>query len=276
MVMKMNKFVKTENVFSIDSIGYALDRVFPSDFVYDGESHPSVEFVYVQSGKLEVVEEENVYIMEAGELIVHGPMKFHRLKSTGNTSPHVYNLSAVISGIVPESLYGGVFRLDKGEQDAFLKIFQNAEQFEASSNPDCYLGQEIVSELGAFIVRISRRTSKSNKLSDEPCAAVYRNLVETMNREIYANLSLSDIARREHISVSYVKALFYRYAGISPKTYYISLRTNEAARLLSEDMPINEISEKMNFSSPNYFSLFFKKNMGVTPNDYKKSIYGRI
>jgi len=274
--MQMNKFVKTENVFEIESIGYALDRIFPSDFVYDGESHPSVEFVYVQSGKLEVVEEEKVYLMEGGELIVHGPMKFHRLKSTGNTSPHVYNLSAHISGKVPESLYGGVFRLDKFEQDEFLKILKNARQFEASQGSDCYLGQEIASELGAFVVRISRTSSASNKLSDEPCAAVYRNLVETMNREIYSNLTLSDIAAREHISVSYVKALFYRFAGISPKSYYISLRTNEAARLLSMDMPINEISEKMNFSSPNYFSLFFKKNMGVTPNDYKKTTYGRI
>ena len=157
--MQVNKFVKTENVFEIESIGYALDRIFPSDFVYDGESHPSVEFVYVQSGKLEVVEEEKVYLMEGGELIVHGPMKFHRLKSTGNTSPHVYNLSAHISGKVPESLYGGVFRLDKFEQDEFLKILKNARQFETSQGSDCYLGQEIASELGAFVVRISRTSS---------------------------------------------------------------------------------------------------------------------
>ena len=97
-----------------------------------------------------------------------------------------------------------------------------------------------------------------------------------MNREVYTNLSLSDFAAKEHISVSYVKTLFYRYAGISAKSYYISLRVNEATKLLVADVPIREIAEKMNFSSPNYFSLFFKKHMGVTPNEYKKNETGRI
>ena len=124
----MNRFVKTESVFCIESIGYALDRIFPEDFVYNGESHPTIEFVYVQSGMIEVVEEEKVYIMEAGDFIVHGPMEFHRLKSASNTTPHIYNLSANITGKLPERLYSGVFRLNPYEQDRFLKIFKSAEE----------------------------------------------------------------------------------------------------------------------------------------------------
>lgn len=272
----MNKFAKVENVFSIQSIGYALNRVFPADFVYDGESHPSIEIVYVQSGKLEVVEEENVYVMEAGDLIIHGPMEFHRLKSMAGTTPHVYNLSAIVEGKVPQRLYGGVFRLNRHEREEFIKIFESASRFESSENQDLYSGQKLASELGLFVVRICREGSLSNKLSEDNCANTYRNLIETMNREVYTNLSLSDFAAKEHISVSYVKALFYRYAGISAKSYYISLRVNEAAKLLVADVPIREIAEKMNFSSPNYFSLFFKKHMGVTPNEYKKNETGRI
>ncbi len=268
----MNRFVNTENVFNIKSIGYALDRVFPSNFVYDGESHPSIEIVYVQSGKLEVVEEENVYIMESGDLIIHGPMEFHRLKSMENTTPHVYNLSAVIDGEVPERLYSGVFRPDKFEQNEFLRVFKAVAEFEDLPEPDPYLGQMVASELAALIVRICREGSIISKLSADSCANVYRNLVETMNKEVCANLTLADIAEKEHISVSYVKALFYRYAGISAKSYYSSLRVNEAIRLLATDMPVNEIAEKMNFSSPNYFSLFFKKSMGVTPHEYRKNI----
>jgi len=265
----MNRFVEIENIFNIKSIGYALDRVFPSSFVYYGESHPSVEIVYVKSGKLEVVEDENVYEMESGDLIIHAPMEFHRLKSMADTTPHVYNLSAIIEGNAPDKLYRGVFRLDRAEQDEFLRIFESAGKFEASVEPDGYFGQKVAFDLGSFIVRICREGSISNKLSGDNCAATYRRLVEIMNTEVCANLTLSDIAAKEHISVSYVKTLFYRYAGISAKSYYTSLRVKRATELLLDGVPANEIAEKMNFSSPNYFSLFFKNRLGVTPNEYK-------
>ena len=272
----MNRFAKIENVFTLQSIGYALNRVFPADFVYDGESHPSIEIVYVQSGKLEVVEEENVYVMEAGDLIIHAPMEFHRLKSMSGTTPHVYNLSVIAQGKLPERLYSGVFHLDRHEREEFIKIFDSGAKLEASEKADDYFGQKVAFELGLFIVKICREGSLSNKLSEDSCANTYRKLIETMNKEVYTNLSLSDIAAKEHISVSYVKALFYRYAGISAKSYYISLRTYEASKLLMAGIPVREIAEMMNFSSPNYFSLFFKKYMGLTPNEYRKRESGRV
>jgi two-component system response regulator YesN len=43
-----------------------------------------------------------------------------------------------------------------------------------------------------------------------------------------------------------------------------------AARLLDEGFSATEIADKMNFSSPNYFSVFFKKHTGTMPSEYKK------
>ena len=92
-----------------------------------------------------------------------------------------------------------------------------------------------------------------------------------MNEEIYNNISLERLAQLNFMSVSYVKLLFRRYTDISPKSYYSNLRANEAARLVLEGVPIADIAKRMNFSSPNYFTSFFKSHIGMTPLEYRKN-----
>ncbi|MBO5059822.1 MAG: helix-turn-helix domain-containing protein [Clostridia bacterium] len=264
-------FKKVENQFYIKSLAFATDRQFPEDFTYEGESHDFMEIVYIESGEVEVVENEKVYLLGSGDIIFHAPMEFHRIKSAGNTSPRVFNLSARIQGKMPDNLYSGVFNLDINERTEFFRVFKAANKFLAEENPEPYAGQEAAVGLAALIMRICRNNNMNNNFSSEAGALVYKKIVKTMSEEVYSNLSLTELAEKNHISVSYVKALFYRYASTSPKGYYAKLRVNEAARLLADGTPVAEVAEKMNFSSPNYFSLFFKKHMGMTPFEYKKA-----
>jgi AraC-like DNA-binding protein len=84
-------------------------------------------------------------------------------------------------------------------------------------------------------------------------------------------VTLSDIAKRSAVSISTVKPLFFNFLGVSPIKYYSLLQIDEAKRLLNEGLTVSEISEKMNFSSPNYFCSFFKRMAGCTPSKYRKT-----
>ena len=86
-----------------------------------------------------------------------------------------------------------------------------------------------------------------------------------MGEALQENLTISQIAARNAVSVTTVKELFQKYAGISPKAYYSEMRGNEALRLLKAGKDIAEVAELMNFSSPNYFSAFFKRYAGKPP-----------
>ena len=45
----------------------------------------------------------------------------------------------------------------------------------------------------------------------------------------------------------------------------------EAKRLIRErELSVKEISEKLSFDTPNYFSKTFKKKTGMTPLQYRK------
>ena len=43
-----------------------------------------------------------------------------------------------------------------------------------------------------------------------------------------------------------------------------------AKKLLAGGMGVTEVAEKMSFSSQNYFSVVFKRKVGVSPLQYKK------
>ena len=54
--------------------------------------------------------------------------------------------------------------------------------------------------------------------------------------------------------------------------YYINLKIEKAKELLREnELSVKEISEKLSFDTPNYFTKTFKRVTTLTPLEYKKS-----
>lgn len=46
---------------------------------------------------------------------------------------------------------------------------------------------------------------------------------------------------------------------------------NAKILLRYSDLPIWEVAERMNFANPSFFSRFFKRETGMTPNDYRNT-----
>ncbi len=57
--------------------------------------------------------------------------------------------------------------------------------------------------------------------------------------------------------------------GITPNDFLRSVRLKRAATLLAETaLPVGDVARAVGFSSPRYFSQYFKKMFGVTPSAY--------
>jgi AraC-like DNA-binding protein len=90
-----------------------------------------------------------------------------------------------------------------------------------------------------------------------------------------ANLSLQDISDMLKMSSAYVGRIFKKYETISVADYINEMRLLKSILLLEKNnLLVNEISEKVGFSSQSYFFKMFKKRFGTTPKDYriKKSL----
>ncbi len=264
-----NMLYKTNNKFYIDKIGNTYNQHLSKDFDFKGESHFFLEAMYVVSGGVRVAEDEKVYILNEGDVIFFAPMEFHCVKSLKKTALNLMNLSFTVKGDLPSKIFDGVYHLNAEQKAIFIKCFNLAQLYEADNKNNEYIGQYSAANLTSLIIDICTELEAKDAFLTETSARVYTQIVNTMQKSVCDNFSLSDLASSHNISVSYLKKLFMTYANTSPKTFYNSLRAKEAARLLRQGLSVTSTAEKMNFSSPNYFSLFFKKHLGSTPNNYK-------
>ena len=266
----MVKFTPIRNIFEIEGFCSAFKFSWKENFIFSGERHNFWEIVYVKSGEVEITEDENIYTLRAGEVIIHAPMEFHRVKSSGGTSPTGYILSFSTAGELPAPLTEGVFMLDAVQIEEYERICSLAIGF-VENSLDARLGQEASLSLSSFIMRLERELG-TGSLSKTRSAEQYRLIVSFMGEHVTENLTVEDIANSLAVSVSYIKLLFKTYAGVSPKSYFNDLRLKKAFSLLESGSSVSEISYLMNFSSPSYFSSFCKKRVGEPPTRQKTKI----
>ena len=56
--------------------------------------------------------------------------------------------------------------------------------------------------------------------------------------------------------------------------YLLTLRINEAKRMLIEGHSVSETSSEVGFSNPAYFSKSFKKETGISPSQFVENNRG--
>ena len=243
--------------FTIDEFHTAFRFNYNEDFVFRGEAHDFWEINYLKDGRIIMTQDDTVYEMEAGDIIFHQPMAFHREQSAEGSSPSGYTISFHTVGSLPVELTHGVFRLTDAERDELEGIADKLIPFVNDALGDEFEGQLLSCLLSAFCIRLARARASAPSLTSRS-AMQYRDAISRMRDAVYENCTMSEIADACKISTSYLKLLFSTYAGVSPKAYYSALRANEAARLLREGASAAEVSDRMKFSSANYFSFFMK------------------
>ena len=85
-----------EKQIQIKGIYGIIDAKKKPDFVFEGESHPFWEMVYVDKGQVEVQSEKDTIILKQGEIIFHKPNEFHAIKAH-ESSPNFFVISFVCS-----------------------------------------------------------------------------------------------------------------------------------------------------------------------------------
>ncbi|MBQ8527087.1 MAG: response regulator [Lachnospiraceae bacterium] len=85
------------------------------------------------------------------------------------------------------------------------------------------------------------------------------------------DISLDDVSREVDISPYYFSKIFKEETGENFIEYVTGIRIKKAKELLqNSEMSMKEICAEVGYSDPNYFSRTFKKNVGVTPTEFKE------
>lgn len=84
------------------------------------------------------------------------------------------------------------------------------------------------------------------------------------------DLSIEALLEQSGYSPGYTRRLFQEVYHCTPHDYLLTLRMEEAQRLLREtDESVKAITAAVGFNNPSYFYTVFKKQFGVSAQDYR-------
>lgn len=100
-----------------------------------------------------------------------------------------------------------------------------------------------------------------------------KRIVKYVDNKYYSDLKLESIAEIFNYNSSYLGKLFKDTTGKNFNTYLDNVRIEEAKKLLLKDkLKVYEIGEKVGYKNIDYFYCKFKKYVGVSPLNYKKTL----
>nr|HET6903281.1 helix-turn-helix transcriptional regulator [Ktedonobacteraceae bacterium] len=84
-------------------------------------------------------------------------------------------------------------------------------------------------------------------------------------------VTLLDLSRRFHYSVSYISMLFKKEIGTGFQEYLFDCRMQRAKHLLLDPtLRISHIAQQVGYTNPKAFSIAFHKACGIPPTDYRE------
>ena len=106
----------------------------------------------------------------------------------------------------------------------------------------------------------------------EECSNNIVDMAKEFIKENYSKqLSLDEVSYYVNISPYYFSKIFKEGTGENFIEYLTNLRMDKAKEFLkNSDYSMKEICVMVGYTDPNYFSRSFKKNVGVTPTEYKE------
>lgn len=95
--------------------------------------------------------------------------------------------------------------------------------------------------------------------------------IELMDKYYAEDISLQSIASQISVNPSYLSRLFKQEKGENFITYLTRVRIEHAKTyLLSRELRVYEIADKVGYHNYTYFSKIFKKSVGLTPEEYRE------
>lgn len=122
-----------------------------------------------------------------------------------------------------------------------------------------------------FLSKIQEVCQHISTKKEDSTTSITMRAKEYIKNQYHKDISLDDVSREVKISPYYFSKLFKQETGENFIEYLTNIRMEKAKELLSQsEKSMKEICSEVGYSDPNYFSRSFKKNVGVTPTEYKE------
>lgn len=276
---KLCKVLSVKELYCIYSYWYS------PTFYFAGESHEPLELVYVQTGSTVVTTNSYSTILNQGELIIHKPWDFHKIRAN-NTSCRVFIFSfSLTKNSTVKDITDRVYTttdIDKYFITNILHIGSNlvaGKNDKPESNTPLEYGDSQIVKNSLELLLIHVANTKPNKDMTKPpelltpTSPTVSKVITYLEENISSKITLDSLAKDMGYSVSRISDIFRREVGDSIIHYLNNMRIQKACEYISSgEKSIKTISELLAYDSVQYFSSQFKKAIGITPAQFRTQV----
>ena len=288
-----NKILTDENMMETIQHG---SKEYPFHFYYDNLElfdfhciewhwHTEFEFVYVETGTVYFGISDKQFALSEGQGVFINSKILHRYFSQGNAIvPNFVLMPYFIAAqdsliyqkyvlpIMASPMDYQIFSQDIPWQAQALSLMREMMAAQEKASDVELVNSYLIQKIWHILYQntdVEYMGKKENYSASSQ--ARLQLMMQYIHQKFAYNISLSDIADQAKVSKSTALNLFQRYLGISPVTYLINYRLQEAAKLLaSTEKKVTVISKDTGFDSVDYFCKAFKKYYKLTPTEYRK------
>ncbi len=243
-------------------------------------SHEHWELYFLLEGNRRFFIENKMFIMEKGAFAIIPPFRMHKTEGGPYRRININFSSDFLTTAESEFLnslaLSGAGSLEGKYSDIISSII-----FELSELQSLSLKQRSQSEdcLTRTLIYFLKKQAGSDSFKKSYIKAISGSDSIAMKIAYYLNnnfeneITLKDLEQRFFLTKATLCKRFRDAMHCSIMEYLTLLRLNRAKSLLiSSNLSMEKIAQQCGFSSANYMSLIFKKQVGISPLGYRKRV----
>ena len=245
-------------------------------FISDWHCHDFYHYIYVVCGTGLIKIEDTQYFSHEDDFYLVNPGVYHEIASYKDFDFKTIEIKFTLEGNFISHELNCMPNLIN-IQDPKIRINLQSIMKEAAAKALFY--DSIINFKFADVILTLLREHKTNNISntasdsillDKSADVVHlNNVVEFIEKNLNKNIEIKDLARIANLSESYFCTIFKSKFGVSANKYINSLKFAKSKELMVySDLNITQIADMLGFNSLHYFSRFFKKMQGISPQEY--------
>lgn len=242
-------------------------------------NHSEFEILLITDGKCSVTVNGRTYTAKSGDMIFINPMEIHSIKPNSAISHKCicFDCSVIMDKNICESLKNESIHIIHhiSSKNASIKhlrnIFSNIiESFESDNN---YSELEITSYISLMFAHLLKNAFIDKNVKKTKNTVFCSKVLEYISQHYGENITSKEIAEALSYNQSYFCRSFRKNFDKCFSDYLNMYRIATSRKLLEAGrMTITQIATECGFNSAAYFTICFKKHLGVLPSEYKKRV----
>ena len=256
-----------------ESMHRSHDHSMPSP-----HSHDYYELYFLLDGEREIFIDNKMFVVSKNTLVIIPPFVMHKTEGGPYKRVNINVSPTLLSDAQNDFLIKTSSKIAIKLSDEYLplivRLLDEGEKFAINSKYKTEALVALTQTIIAFLrlqepvsIEVASTTFGPTNVSPEVLKIIYY-----INQNFTNQITLKDLCDEFFLCKVSLCKKFKDVMHCSIMEYVLQLRLNKAKALLQEGKKsIEEIAALCGFSSANYFGLIFKKAVGLSPLNYKKT-----